>query len=169
MPVNLIEPKQAAVLDQCRVVNISIENNPHLGQRWIDLYVVYGRDVDGNWEQHVDPLDAAIAQYYRITPGCNPHARPSYHGQAALGNGPALGRCDACEVWHVIAAGPCSEDGCDGTVQPYDGFSRIVMNPPTGATIYDVIKNAVYDFLITEQVPDPVTGEIRPLLAAVVE
>ena len=169
MPVSLNEPKEAVVLDQVRVVNIAIENNPYLNQFWIDLYVVLGREVDGQWEQHVDPNDAAIAQYYRIAPGCNPHARPSHFGQGRLGNGESLGKCDACGVWHDVLGIPCTEDGCDGTVQPYDGFQRLVMAVPDGATNYEVIKNAVYNFLISEEVPDPVTGEIRPLLAATVE
>lgn len=166
MPLKLAEPKQSVAIDEARVAAIHIENNPFKGTQWIDIYVVLGREVDGVWQQYVDPISEAIAQYYRITPGCNPHARPTFFGHGPLGDGVALGKCNVCGVWHPIKSGPCSEEGCEGTVEPYDGFQRLVSLVPVGDTIYDAIKNAVYAFLTSEQVPDPLTGEIRPLLAA---
>lgn len=166
MPVDLTEPKQAVVLDKARVVAINIENNPYLNQYWVDVFVVLGLEVDGQWIQHVDPDDGAIAKYYRIAPGCNPHARPAFQSVDPRGDGVALGKCNTCGVWHPAKTGACTAEGCSGSVLPYDGFQRLVLGQAAGSTNYDVIKNAVYGFLTTEQVPDPVTGEIRPLLAA---
>lgn len=167
MPVTLVEPKEAVLLDQARIAAIKIENNPYMGTYWIEVFLVYGRMVADVWEQHADPNNGAIAQYYRIAPGENPHARPAFSGSDPSGSGSPLGKCDGCGAWDISKrSGPCSGEGCNGTVHPYDGFQRLAAAAPRGASNYDVIKNAVYDFLTTEEVPDPVTGEIRKLLAA---
>lgn len=170
MPVILSTPKQSITLDMARIVHYETETNEHLNQFWLDIYFVYGRYVDGAWEQHVDPADAAIAQYIRVRDGFNPHARPSYFGQGPLGDGLPLGQCEVCGVWHAAKKGACTEDGCGGLVQPYDGFTRFAAMPPAeGATNYEVNRDGLYTFLTTEQAPDPKTGEIRPLLAATME
>jgi len=165
MPVNLTEPAPSIVIDKARIANIVIEHNPFLGQYWLLVYVVLGRLVDGVWEQRTDPEDGATALFFRIQPGINPHAQKAYPGQPAPGAGAALGKCDTCGAWHHQAAGDCTEDGCAGTIQPYDGFERLCLAAPAGSTCYEVIKTAVYSFLTTEEAPDP-AGVVRPLLAA---
>ena len=164
MPINLTDPPQSIALPIGRVVAIKIENNPFTASYWIDVFIAFGHEIDGAWRQHVD-AQGAIAQYFRIAPGQNPTARPAFQGSDPASDGPPLGKCDVCGVWHVTATGPCTEDGCSGTVQPYDGMQRMCLIPPSGSCNYDSIKHAIYSFLTTEEVPDPVTGEIKVLLA----
>jgi hypothetical protein len=166
VPVNLSEPKKSVALDKAKVMKVVIELNPRMRGPYIDVYLVWGRDVEGQFVEQIDPETTAEAQYYRIAPGQNPTARPSFAGGDQSGEGPALGKCDVCGIWHTRTSGPCSEAGCNGEVKPYDGFQRLAAKAPDGSNLYDSIANAIYGFLTTEQVPDPATGEIKHLLAA---
>ena len=166
MAVILANPKQSIRLDQARVASIKLEDNAYLGTYWCDVYVVYGRDVGETWEQYVDPETGAVAQYYRIAPGCNPHARPADAGMNPESSGEALGKCGVCGAWQMAASGACSVDGCLGAVQPYDGFERLCERTATKDKAFHAWKTAIYEFLTTEEAPDPVTGEMRVLLAA---
>jgi hypothetical protein len=226
MSVDLADPKQSVLLDKARVVKIEIENNPckHApgdNHSYIDVFVVWGRDVDDNFVEYIDPETSATAQYFRISDGMNPHARPALPGVDPSSDGPPLGRCDNvdCRVWHDRGIGDQCSDCEIGTIQPYDGFTRagaailpgltdlikdsvsafsqvggaqaafaaggieltnaldafmssptfmgIVYNPVSGLYTYRAIARSVYDFLITETVPDPVFGTEKVLLATV--
>lgn len=145
MAVEIANPKQAVTLNQARVMRIDIEHNPCKQQIWIDLYVVWGYLHEGVFCEHMDPETAAIAQYYRISDGSNPHARPALPGEDPAGNGPPLGRCDTCDVWHDRGLDqPCPEDGCEGTVQPYNGLTRLVSALAEG--VPELVKDAVILF-----------------------
>lgn len=219
----LISPKVSVTLDMARIMSINIETNPckhGLGSnhQYIDCFVVWGRMVDGVFAEQMDPETHAIAQYYRVTDGCNPHSRLALPGMDPSSDGAPLGRCDEviCLAWQDRGLGELCPDCETGTVQPYDGFTRagsaVIPNlyefyreatlafsgqpgaqeafAAGGDTLgqaldsfiasqtfyglamqrelysYKTISNVIYDFLISEIVPHPVTGEMKVLLEA---
>jgi len=115
-----------------------------------------GRIENGTFIEYADPITGAEAIYYKIENGKNP-----------LDNDQALGRCNACGAWHKAIGGNCTHEGCSGIVQPYDGFTRLALGTPTELDNYrNLLKNGLYGFLTTEEVPDLITGEMRKLIEA---
>jgi len=189
-----------------------------MNHQYVDVFVVWGREVGDPpvFVEQMDPESHAIAQYYRISNGMNPHARPALPGGDPRSDGPPLGRCDdaACLAWQDRGLGETCPDCSTGTVQPYDGFTRsgsmwapgltqlmkaamvaFAGQPGAqdafvagGATLeqalddfmatpafyglvmqnglyqYKVLSQGIYDFLCTEEVPDPIDGTLRVLL-----
>lgn len=151
MPVILASPKQAVLLDQARIMKIEIESNlcKHgldANHMYIDIYVVWGRDVDGSFAEHIDPETTAVAQYFRISDGMNPHARPALPGVNPASDGPPLGKCDnaECEAWQDRGIGETCPDCKAGKVQPYDGFSRLAAALAAG--VPELVKDATVLF-----------------------
>lgn len=167
MYASLTTPKQTVSINRAKIVALKMENNPFLGTRWMDIFVVYCSET----EQYSEPGTGALAQHYRIESGRNPHAQQIYFGQTPNSSDHALGLCDVCETWHNKAGGACQEDGCEGTIQPYDGLDRLCGHTPEqGVCCAEAIFGSLYDFLTNEMVPDPETGELKLLLdASVVE
>jgi len=151
MPVELSAPVEPIILHHAKVVAIKVEDNV---EQWVKLWVSYGSMVDGVWAEYVDPntgLTAGATEYH-IENGHN----PLMHGQG-------LRKCPSCGLWWTLE----TECSCGEETEPYDGFTRLASAAPSGGSLYEVIKLAVYAFLTAEEVPDPITGEVRPLLATV--
>jgi hypothetical protein len=160
MSLQLVNPKQAVQLDRVRIACIKIEYNPYKGQTWVEFWLTIGRlAVPGNeasFQQHIDPdTGEEVFAYLKIENGMNP-----FRG------GTMLGKCGTCGKWFALVSGSCDADGCDGTIGPYDGFTRLMTATASAGTIFDAIANIAYSFLCTEQVPDPDTWEIKRLLEA---
>jgi hypothetical protein len=154
MPVTLLEPKQTKVLDKAKIAAFKVERNV---EQWIEVWVVYGYEEKGEFVQQIAPEPGGAILHLKIEDGAHP-----------LAPGMALGRCDSCGRWYSVARGSCLVESCSGTVRPYDGYTRLASLPPTGGTIYEAIRDVLYDFLTTERVPLPDDfAEIRPLLAGV--
>jgi len=66
MPVTLNNPLETVTLDKARIAKFSIENNAFKGQRWVEIWVVLGRFVDGEWEEWSDPRTGHEAIYFKI-------------------------------------------------------------------------------------------------------
>lgn len=145
MSVKLKSPKQAVAIDRMRIAKYEIENNPFMGTRWIQLWLVLGRySTPGDaktFEQYIDPVTGEPAMGVKLETGMHP-----------LRDGTALGKCDACGKWHQKTTGPCDltkTPSCAGTVKPYDGFQRL------SETFVQAMRTACYQFLTSEEVPDP--------------
>ena len=151
MPVEVSTPIEPVVLPFAKIVAIKIEDNV---EHWVKLWVSFGTLEEGQWVEYVDPntgLTAGVKEYH-LEDGHN----PLMHGQS-------LRKCTSCGLWWGLE----TECSCGESTEPYDGFSRIAMLSPSGDTIYTAIKDILYTFLTTEEIPDPVTGEVKPLLATV--
>jgi hypothetical protein len=156
MPLQLSSPKETVAIDQIRIASFKVEDNPYRNQYWIEVWCVLGRIENGAFVEYTDPATGAEAVYYKIENGKNP-----------LDNDQALGRCNVCGVWHKAIGGSCTPEVCNGTVQPYDGFSRLALGEPTELDNYrNLLKNGLYSFMTTEEVPDPVTDQLRMLIEA---
>lgn len=154
MSVTLADPKQTVTLDKARIAAFKVEDNPGKGTYWLEIWVVLGVEVDGVFVEYPDPETGLDAQYIKIENGKHP-----------LDNSQAFGKCRDCGAPVAAIAGVCLEDGCAGEVIPYDGFTRLVTTTPVGSTVRDVIKDCLYAFLASEDVPDLHTGQMRKLLA----
>lgn len=156
MPVQLSNPKQTVALDRIRIASFKVEDNPYRNQYWIEIWCVLGRMENGAFVEYLDPNTGAEAVYFKIENGKHP-----------LDNDQGLGRCNACGAWAKTISGNCEADGCSGEIQPYDGFVRLALGtPPALDTYRNILKDGLYAFLTTEEVPDPVTGEMRKLIEA---
>ena len=153
MPKLLREPKLSQILDRVRIAAFKVEDNIFQGQRWIEVWVVLGRLEGEEFRQYVDPeTGAEIFRYLKLEDGMHP-----------LAPGRALTKCDECGVWGTLRGG-CQEDGCAGTMAGYDGARRFVLTEHQGPLTYVGFKQALYQFLAGEEVPDPITGELVTLL-----
>lgn len=115
------------------------------------MWVVWGY-CPGGGEPHqvVHPVTGAAALELKIEDGKHP-----------LANDQALGRCDTCGNWHRFFGSACLGDDCDGTVQPYDGWSRLsAMSPEPGLGMKDGDLSVLYKFLSAEAVPDPFGADL---------
>lgn len=126
-----------------------------MGQQWVELWVVLGYSPDGeDARQVVNPNTGDAALHLKIEDG----KHPLEHDQA-------LGKCDVCGQWHKAVAGGCEASDCHGVVRPYDGHARLVaMVAGEGLCFRDAMLSALYRFLTSEEVPDPVTGKPAALL-----
>lgn len=158
MSVLLNQPKQTIELPRARVAAIKIEENPYRGQRWIEFYIVLGRVVGSNFEQFAEPeTGSEVYEYIKIENGLHP-----------LRAGMALGKCDVCGTWFAKNNGACTEVDCTGTIQPYDGWTRLALAIITkGRSLFVEVQDGSYSFLTTEEVPDPDTWEMRKLLEGI--
>lgn len=132
MPVALRNPKKTVILDKAKVASFKVESNPSKGTHWIEIWVVFGTDREGFWQEYVDPETGDLAIYFKIEDGKHPLV---------------------------------PERGLKG----YDGFSRLTKMKPRGDSIRDAIKVVLYEFLCSEEVPHPQTGELVRLLDAKLE
>ena len=156
MPVELNVPIEPVVLRTAKVVGFKGEENE---EHWLKIWVSYGKVIGSLWVEHRDPITGD-----KVTP-------TEYHlenGHHPLRHGMSLRKCVECGAWYGLEVA-CTVEECDGTTEPYDGFTRLGNGTPNGDTNRSVNKNAMYDFLLNEVVPDPDTGELRPLLDAVSE
>jgi len=185
--VELTEPKVSVELPLARIAAFKSELNPFQGQLWMEFWVVYGRLLDPedpmSFQEWADPRSGERAVYFKLEDAMHP-LRP----------GTALGKCDTCGSWHAKTggacaavvcdacgakgwtAGPCSEDGCEGTMQPcagtvapYDGFSRLAgqVDPGGQGCVCETMLKCMTSFLVAEMVPDPDTWEERAILPGV--
>lgn len=139
-----------------RIASIKIEENPYIGQRWVEFWLTIGRLAspadEASFVQHRDPDTGEDAfRYLKLEDGMNP-LRP----------GTALGRCEDCGKWFPAVSGDCN--ACEGAIVPYDGWSRLVTVDSPNDTIMGAIAAIAYGFLATEVVPDPETWELTKLL-----
>jgi hypothetical protein len=110
---------------------------------FVELWVAFGDEVGGRWNEHRNIPPTSI----KIENGIHPLAPKR-----------ALRRCPSCGAWYALEA-KCAS--CGTSTVAYDGYSRLV----TGK-VRRILKRALYDFLTTETVPDPITGEEILLLDA---
>jgi hypothetical protein len=152
----LRSPKVSQTLDRVRIASIKIEENPYIGQRWVEFWLTIGRLTnpadESSFIQHRDPdTGEDVFTYLKIENGMNP-----------LQPGMALGKCGDCGAWAPATSGECA--GCGGTISPYDGWTRLVTLDSPNDTIRGAIAAIAYGFLTTEEVPDPETWEPKKLL-----
>lgn len=142
MPLISNQPIATQTLDRVSLAHISIEENKYSGRRWLDFYIVRGRLTDPNNEEsfmeYKHPVTGEAAEHIRIEMGVHPRSHDR-----------ALGRCDTCGVWQYLQSGPCQQEGCAGTVKPYDGWARAVQLN----WIFHLIKLTAYTFLTQEVAP----------------
>lgn len=159
MPVTLNAPVEPVVLQKAKVVNFTVENNV---EHWIVVYVSFGVVLDnGAFVEWVDPATGVKVSPLRVK---------IEDGMHPLAEGRALCKCSECGHWGCLEAGaglPCPE--CGGEMVPYDGFTRLATWGHGAGNLKDTTSNVLYAFLTGEQVPDPVTGEVKPLLDAAQE
>lgn len=159
MSLQLNQPKQAKTLDRVRITALKVEQNVCAGQLWVEFWLCLGYQAvpgdDNTFVQQIDPdTGNDVYSYLKIENGMNPFR-----------SGMMLGKCDSCGKWFPLVGGPC--DDCSGTIQPYDGWTRLVFMPVSaGGSIYTVIRDNAYNFFCNEEVPDPDTWELRKLLDA---
>lgn len=151
------------IIDAFKVANHEVEDNV---ERWLNMWVIYGNIVDGVFVEYHDPATGQPIPptQVKLEDGHHPLVPDS-----------ALTKCPSCGKWFQLETN-CDEADCDGAeLLPYDGFSRAGtwgISDPTyyddlpGKCPYFVTKKALYEFLRTELVPDPTTGEERPLIDA---
>jgi hypothetical protein len=156
----LNKPWNSALIDRARIASIKIEENRYMGQRWVEFWIVFGRldnpDDLNSFKQYINPNTGEIAKYIKLENGCHP-----------LVSGRALGKCDTCEKWKSYINGDCDTPNCSGIIEPYDGLTRLITAITEGElSIFEEIKNISYGFLINEEIPDPITGELIKLLDA---
>lgn len=60
-------------------------------------------------------------------------------------------------------------DKCGLPTVPYDGCSRFFLTTHEGPLTYQNLKSTLYQFLMSEMVPDPDSGKSVPILAAMKE
>lgn len=141
-------------LELAKIAAVKVEENR---EDWVDLWVVYGTEEDGRFREYQDP------QTGQNIPAVGIHIENGHHPLAQRGT--ALSQCDACGAWGALP-GPCDERRCDGTRQPYDGLTRLLALEGDRPGALVSFWRVLYRFLLTEQVPDPDTGELRKLLDA---
>jgi hypothetical protein len=150
MPVTLTTPVEPVILQHAKVAAFKVEVNRGL---WIEIWIAFGSMVEGTFVEHIDPvtMEAATPRYIKIENGFHP-----------LVPGRALKKCPSCGLWWGAEL-TCS---CGAELDLYDGMTRLCMgmSVPPGDCLYQVIASALYSFLTSESVPDPVTGEEVPLL-----
>lgn len=157
MPVELVTPEQPPVLTHARVMRVEIEDNI---ERSATLYVSLGvLDADDNFVEWRHPVTGLTAtRKIKMEDGHHPLTEQ------------ALGQCPECSKWW--AATVCPE--CEGSpaLTPYDGHTRMTqqivgaLGLSESTDIRTVIGTACYVFLISEEVPDPDTWEMRKLISA---
>jgi len=151
MPVELDTPVEPVVLGFAKIVALKVEDNV---EHWAKVWVSYGTMVDDQWVEYCDPTTG------NVIPPKEYHLEDGHH---PLAQGTSLRLCPSCGLWWGLE----TECSCgEGTV-PYDGFSRLASSAPVGGSIYSVIRDSLYTFLTSELVPNPLTGEVEPLLATV--
>lgn len=141
----------AMTLDKAKVAAFKVENNQ---ENWIEIWVIYGADVDGRFVEYQDPATGHTipVTYIKLETGSHP-LRP----------GTALRKCSVCGKWLSLSL--CDEPGCeDASALPYDGFARAAFMETGQNQPYHVMKSAIYSFVMSEIVPDPDTWENRPLI-----
>lgn len=148
MPINLNVPLKTIILDKAKIANINVEINPEQGRMWVDLYVVFGKDFDEVFVQYPNPKTGEDAEHFHFETGLHPKS-PN----------PVLGFCDTCGKKIIgIKTGECPVQKCNGIIQPYNGLSQLI------SPFYDVIRDHIYKFITTEQVPNLETEELEPIL-----
>lgn len=155
MPILLSKSLEPVILARGKIVAIKIEVNQ---EHWVDVWISYGNTIDGVWTEWADEKTGR-----KIDPTCY-HIEDGVH---PLSPGASLRRCPDCYKWYGLEL-VCTTCGA-GTL-PYDGLTR-AMSAVTadGATVYAAIRDVLYDFLLTEELPDPVTGELALLLDGTVD
>ena len=147
MAVKLNQPLASVEIDHAKVVSFKVEDNV---EAWVKIWVcLYYKDAEGTLIQYVHPQTGEGAFEFKIENANHP-----------LVPGTMLGKCDTCGRWHRLVSGTCLAEGCEGDIKPYDGMTRMVITssyqgPPLSRR--DDTKIALYDFLTTEEVPDPDT------------
>lgn len=149
MPIRLTTPKQIAA-DVARVSNLDIS----VDQGFVSVQMAYGRLLAGGGFEE-EPTFGKLA--FMIKNGVHPRW-PSM----------SLGKC-SCGAWSRNQPSGACPSCSDGTVVPYDGFDRLIVLAPQGASIYEAIANSVYAFLASEIVPDPDSWELVRLVEGSVE
>lgn len=163
MSLLLNQPLNTHPIDRVKIASLKIEENKCKGQRWIEFWLVLGRLSDptnpDSFMQCADPVTGKEARYIKLEHGFHPLAPDE-----------ALSKCTICGKWFRLASGPCPAEGCGGTLLAYDGWERAVsMITAGGVSIFEEIRNLCYQFLISEEVPDPITWEPVRLLDAQLE
>jgi hypothetical protein len=162
--IKLNNPVQSAELDRMMIAAIKFENNPFIGQDWTEIYLVLGYySTPGDETTFVEmahPHTHGSHIFIQFEDGFHPE-RP----------GLALGKCDTCGKWYQAINGDCSEQGCSGSIGPYDGHTRFMQDAcQAGESLSIAGLRIAYTFLLTEVVPDPddYTTE-RPIVSGVIE
>lgn len=141
-----------ATLERAKIAAVKLEDNV---ERWIDLWIVFGTEEAGTFVEYRDPdtgqqLPAVLVH---LEDGQNPLAP----------RGTALSRCGDCGAWGGLLA-TCRDPECEGAMIPYDGLSRFLELKGKGKAAAAGFWEALYSFVLAEEVPDPETGELRRLL-----
>lgn len=155
MPVLLTDPLESVPLERIRVAAIKWENNPLKGQQWVEIWLTLVHLVGEDLVQYVDPNTGDEAHYIKVEDGVHPLAPDT-----------ALGKCDTCAAWYARTTGECDEIGCEGTVQPHPCYARLCAESidPTADCVWQSLRKGVYNWLLSEDVPDPDTWVVRKIL-----
>jgi hypothetical protein len=158
-PLVLATPYSSVSLDHVKIARYLLEDNDTSGQHWVEIWVILGYLAtpgdESTFIQHVHPIsgDAAFG-YMKFEDGFHP-----------LNPSTALGKCDDCGTWYQQTSGDCTEQGCNGSIEPYDGYTRIMDENPRGpGGAFEKTYNAIQYFLINEAVPNPNTWVEEPII-----
>lgn len=149
MPLELNVPAEPTVLRYAKVGAYKVEI---MNGNYVILWMCLGT-MEGD----------VFTEY--AGPGYMPTEIKIEDGNHPLSPGMALRKCSVCGAWCTLET-ECPVDGCGAETVPYDGFTRLASSPPDGSSMYGVNKNALYNFLTTEVVPDLVTWQEAPLADA---
>lgn len=162
----LTSPLSYPNLDRVRVAAYKLENNIAEGRLWAELWAVLGYLEDdqdeSSFRQVFDPRTGEeVFIYVKMENAMHP-LRPGF----------ALGKCSDCAFWYNRTSGDCDQEGCTGTVRPYDGMSRLLSVNLGAGTHGGQVETLVYLILTAEQVPDAwgsfPTDQIGPMVAGTI-
>lgn len=148
MPVSLVLPIEPVVLPVAKIGAFKVEE---VAGKWIDIWVTFGVSVSGVFEEYTD------AKTGRNVPTLDIHVEDGCH---PLDPTTSLRKCQDCSVWYKLDT-TCPN--CGKATVPYDGYSRLAAFEGTGS-FRKHTKDALYEFITTEEVPDPETWIVRKLL-----
>ncbi len=152
------------LVDTIKIVNHQVEDNV---EKWVDIYYVFGTMVADEFVQYFDPVTALGIPVQRVK---------LENGSHPLALGTALRKCPTCGKWFRLET-VCDVTECQEVeLDHYDGFTRFMEWGADDPNHYDsppacpceVMKRAMYEFLIAEHVPDPDDDwpNLRPLVDA---
>lgn len=148
MPIKLKLPKTLVSLPIAKIGAFKVEL---VAGEWVDLWVTFGEMIDGAFVEHVDSAtgEKVRAVHIHIEDGVHP-----------LSPTTGLRRCVSCDKWYRLK----EECLCGAMTTPYNGFSFLMGRPLRGRNIREALKEILYDYLMSTEVPDPDTWLARPLL-----
>lgn len=148
--ITLTLPPDPPSITHAKVVAMKMEDNV---EHWIKAWVAFGYLNEGDFVEYRHSATRTIIQPVELhfEDGCHPFD-PSR----------SLRQCPSCNEWYATEV-ECPS--CEVATEPYDAFSRLVgVTPGDGYSCCLGMTCAIHQLVVTDQVPDLITGELRFLI-----